>query len=141
MKRFWKIPLIIMISLFLTFPAWAADEEITDFTELDATPAVGDLLVVVDVSDTTDSDEGTTKKITTSNLFGGLEPELSDEASLYSTLSDVTQFVEAGDAATLLDGTNWRLFYVNGSGDVVELALGAANTFLGSDGVIGRAHV
>lgn len=39
-----------------------------------------------------------------------------------------------GENATLLDGTNWRLFYVNGSGDVTELVLGADGTFLESNG-------
>lgn len=62
------------------------------------------------------------------------EGTLTNEAGLYSALSDVTQFVEAGDAATLLDGTAWRVFYSNTSGDVTELALGADGTYLRSNG-------
>jgi len=43
-------------------------ESISEFTAL-TTIATGDLLPVVDVSDTTDSAEGTTKQITVGNLF------------------------------------------------------------------------
>ena len=42
-------------------------QEIDDFTE-DAAPADGDLLVSVDVSDTTDSPQGTTKKVQHQNF-------------------------------------------------------------------------
>lgn len=62
------------------------------------------------------------------------EPLLSNEAGLYSALSDVSQFLEPGDNATNLDGTAWRLFYVNGSGDVTELALGSDGQVLTSTG-------
>lgn len=48
-----------------------ANQEIDDFTALGVAPAVGDLLAIVDVSDTTDSPQGTTKKITVANLLGG----------------------------------------------------------------------
>lgn len=46
-----------------------ADTKITGLTALAAAPAVGDLFVLVDVSDTTMSADGTDKKITTANLF------------------------------------------------------------------------
>jgi hypothetical protein len=39
-----------------------ATQEIDDFTALAESPAVGDLFVLVDISDTTDSPQGTTKK-------------------------------------------------------------------------------
>lgn len=44
-------------------------EKLTDKTELNATPADGDLVHIVDVSDTTGSSAGTSKKITVSNLL------------------------------------------------------------------------
>lgn len=44
-----------------------ATQEIDDFTE-DTAPADGDLLVSVDISDTTDSPQGTTKKLQHQNL-------------------------------------------------------------------------
>jgi len=64
-----KMLMVIVTILFFALPCMAADEEVTDFTELAAAPAVGDLLAIVDVSDTTDSAEGTTCKITIANLF------------------------------------------------------------------------
>ena len=67
-----KMLMVIVAILFFALPCMAEDEEdeeITDFTELAAAPAVGDLLAIVDVSDTTDSAEGTTCKITIANLF------------------------------------------------------------------------
>jgi hypothetical protein len=49
-----------------------AAEKISGLTALAVAPATGDLLAIVDVSDTTDAASGTTKKITTANLFAGL---------------------------------------------------------------------
>lgn len=46
-----------------------ADAKISALTALGAAPATGDLLVIVDVSDTTDAATGTTKKFTVTNLF------------------------------------------------------------------------
>ncbi len=43
---------------------------ISGFTELAVAPAVGDLVPIVDVSDTTDAATGTTKRITVANLVG-----------------------------------------------------------------------
>jgi hypothetical protein len=51
-----------------------ANKKISDLTTL-TTPASGDLLVIVDVSDTTDGSAGTTKKITQNNL--GYAPSAS----------------------------------------------------------------
>lgn len=44
-----------------------ASKRIVDYTA-DTTPAAGDLLVTVDVSDTTDASDGTNKKVTLTNL-------------------------------------------------------------------------
>lgn len=46
-----------------------ANAKITALTALGAAPATGDLIPLVDVSDTTDSANGTTKKMTKTNLF------------------------------------------------------------------------
>jgi hypothetical protein len=48
-----------------------ANKKITDLTAL-TTPASGDLLYIVDVSDTTGSANGTSKKITKDNLLTGI---------------------------------------------------------------------
>lgn len=45
-----------------------ADQRLTDRTALGAAPASGDLVHVVDVSDTTDNASGTSKKVTVDNL-------------------------------------------------------------------------
>lgn len=51
-----------------------ADAKITALTELAATPASDDVLVVVDTSDTTQAASGTTKKIQVSNLQTAFAP-------------------------------------------------------------------
>jgi len=51
----------------------------------------------------------------------------------YADRSTVTP-VEVGDEITLLDGTAWRVFYTDGSGDMIELALGANGTYFESNG-------
>lgn len=63
------------------------NEEISSFTALAATPAVGDLLAIVDVSDTTDAPTGTTKKITWANLLALLTGVI---AKAPTTLTDAT---------------------------------------------------
>jgi len=52
-----------------------ASSKLTDRTELAAAPADGDLLHVVDVSDTTGSSDGTSKKIQVSNLLANASTE------------------------------------------------------------------
>lgn len=58
---------------------------LTTRTELATTPAAGDLVHIVDVSDTTDNASGTSKKITTTNLLAG-----KADASHTHATSDVT---------------------------------------------------
>jgi hypothetical protein len=54
-----------------------ADTKLTGLTALAETPATGDLIEIVDVSDTTFSADGTNKKVTRANLIGGLAPTAS----------------------------------------------------------------
>jgi hypothetical protein len=49
-----------------------ANQMISELTELTTAAADDDLLVIVDVSDTTDSPTGTTKKITFANLVNAV---------------------------------------------------------------------
>ena len=53
---------------------------ITSKTELNETPADGDILYLVDVSDTTDNANGSDKKVTRANLVGGLQVQPSEGA-------------------------------------------------------------
>lgn len=77
------------------------NEQISDFTALAVAPAVGDLLPIVDISDTTDAATGTTKKITVANLLAALtgvglpfemEVACSDESTPLVTASAIVTF-------------------------------------------------
>lgn len=94
-----------------------ADTKISDLTALAETPATGDLVPLVDVSDTSMAASGTTKKITRQNLVGGLAPTASPsftgtvtlptgltgvlraDSGVVSTDSDVTDLVTAATSS------------------------------------------
>lgn len=73
-----------------------ADTKLTALTELAATPASGDLAYIVDVSDTTDGSNGTSKKITRTNLIGGLAASGAN--------SDITSLTGLTTALTVAQG-------------------------------------
>ena len=54
--------------------------------------------------------------------------------SIQAAIAEGETGLSPGDNLTELDGTNWRVFYSNGTGDVTELALGADGTYLMSNG-------
>lgn len=66
-----------------------ANKKISDLTAL-TTTASGDLIPIVDVSDTTDASSGTTKQITQANLFSGYAPTASPTFSGTVTLPSGT---------------------------------------------------
>ncbi len=94
-----------------------ADKKLTGMTELSEAPASGDLIQIVDVSDTTDAATGTNKKITASNLRSGLA-----SSSHTHTLSDVT---DAGSLAGQDDVT---------VSDIDATGTPSSSTFLRGDG-------
>ena len=93
---------------------------------------------------------GTSPTFTTSIVMGSAdlneaELEIIDGGTITTAelnaltfvLADTTTWnaaLQAGDNATVLDGTNWRVLYIDGSGNVTELALGADGTYLKSNG-------
>lgn len=97
--------------------------KLTARTELAATPADGDLVHIVDVSDTTDNAAGTSKKITRVNLVGGLQAEPSEGAFVdgdktkldgIETAADVTDTVNVTAAGALMDSELTDLAGVKG---------------------------
>lgn len=80
-----------------------ANKKFTDLTAL-TTSASGDLVPIVDISDTTDSANGTTKKITIANLpfanISGLTGVIRSDSGVASVDSDVTDIVAAASDTT-----------------------------------------
>lgn len=82
-----------------------ADTKITSLTALAETPASTDVVVLVDVSDTSMAATGTTKKVTRANLVGGLAASgaNSDITSL-TALSTPLSVAQGGTGAATLTG-------------------------------------
>ena len=85
-----------------------ADKKITDLVELNASAANDDLLAIVDASDTTGSNDGTSKQITAANLLSGA-PDNSTPVTLATVtnnyLSLSGQELTAGTVPVSLGGT------------------------------------
>lgn len=120
-----------------------ADQRTTDRTELNATPANGDLLDIVDIDDATDNASGTSKKITVTNLLSWIasatQTLTNKTISLTSnTLSGtIAEFNTAITDATLSgNNTGDEVAATDSTAGVVELAT-EGETSTGTD--TGRA--
>lgn len=83
-----------------------ADSKISALTELATTPAAGDLLVLVDVSDTTMAASGTDKKITFTNLTGTFLSATGATTGATSQAQTFTNGVVSGGQVLGAAGTN-----------------------------------
>lgn len=91
-----------------------ANEKISELTAL-TTPAAGDLIPIVDVSDTTDAASGTTKKIAYSDLLAGATP-LMVGANGSDGEAGLVPAPLAGDAAKVLSGAGTWVTAAGGGG-------------------------
>lgn len=80
-----KVFILLTLSFLLSAGlCWGAGE-VTSLTALSEAPASGDLVEVVDVSDTTYSANGTNKKITATNLLNGISSIFTGNVGSTST--------------------------------------------------------
>jgi hypothetical protein len=97
-----------------------ADTKLTGLTEL-SSPALGDWLYQVDISDTTDDAAGSSRKLTNERLAGFFNPSicngrLTTESGVPVSTSDRTAQSTIyftpfnGNRIALYDGTRWKLY-------------------------------
>ena len=82
--------------------------KISDLTVLDEAPAVGDLLEIIDVSDTTMAATGTNKKITTANLLTIANDSVTAAKIADWYAYDILPIALAADGAAAPDALNDR---------------------------------
>mgnify|MGYP003659661006 CR=1 FL=1 len=103
-----------------------ANKRISSLGSLGATPAVGDIIPITDISDTAGSAQGTTKKVTVANLVAAapVQSVAGRTGAVTLTNSDVSGL---GDAATKTVGT--------ADTNVIAVSSGAVD--LGSNSIVG----
>jgi len=102
------------------------NKKISALGSLGGTPAVGDIIPITDVSDTTGSAQGTTKKVTVANLVAAAPVQSVAGRTGTVTLSN-TDVSGLGDAATKTVGT--------ANTNVLAVSSGAVD--LGSNSIVG----
>ena len=73
-----------------------ANKKISALSSLGGTPANDDIIPITDISDTTGSAQGTTKKVTVQNLLAGASAPVTSVNSLTGVVS-----IDAGNLADL----------------------------------------
>jgi len=88
-----------------------ANKKLTDLTEL-TTPADNDFLYIVDVSDTTESAQGTSKKIRKDKVDSGANKEnIANKSDIYTT--DTEKYYSATYVNGVLPTSYSKIVYVN----------------------------
>ena len=112
-----------------------ANRKISSLGALGATPAVGDIIPITDVSDTTGSAQGTTKKVTVANLVAAapVQSVAGRTGTVTIDAGDLTDGDFGGTAilgfdATLNDKTDSYTLLASDAGKVVVLNKGTAVT-------------
>jgi len=91
--------------------------KITGLTELAEAPATGDFVPIVDVSDTTQGADGTTKKVTKLNLVSGiLSSKVTEETRELVEDSGAVSYTGAGFRPTSVEIIYFISGYLTGSG-------------------------
>ena len=110
-----------------------ANRKISSLGALGATPAVGDIIPITDVSDTTGSAQGTTKKVTVANLVAAapVQTVAGRTGSVTIDAGDLTDGDFSGTAilgfdATLNDKIDSYTLLASDAGKVVVLNKGSA---------------
>ena len=105
-----------------------AGVKITDLGTL-TTPVDADLLYIVDVSDTSQSPQGTSKQIEVGNMFssGSYTPTFSGEINI-TAASNYATFIKVGNVATVSIQLD-LLFAAGENSGVFELSLPVASSF------------
>lgn len=120
-------------------------KKVSDLTAL-TTPAVGDLIPIVDISDTTDAATGTTKKITKDNLLSGdpsfdsvqLTGGTATEGTLSWNNTDKTaELIQEGVTHSVGRETLLRVYNDSGA----TITKGTAVMYSGVDAATGRVEI
>lgn len=93
-----------------------ANKRISTLTSLGATPATDDIIPLTDISDTTGSAQGTTKKVTVANLMAAAPVQTADIADFGPAFYTVVP--ETGTTRTLSDSDNGKVISCSNSSDV-----------------------
>src|SRR3990167_1966136 len=116
-----------------------ADSRISQLTASGAI-ADGDLLPIVDISDTTDSADGTTRKITKANLTTGLAPTASPTFTGTVTLPASTSLTTPNIGVATATSVNKVAITAPTTSATLTIADGATLTVSGSATVTNGTH-
>ena len=103
-----------------------ANKKISSLTSLGAAPATDDIIPITDISDTTGSAQGTTKKVTVANLLSGLQAEPAEGAFVDGDKTKLDGIDISAFGATLVDDAD-------ASAARTTLGLGTAATSASTD--------